>query len=75
MSEVRQNIDKQMRMALFLIQRYYNDKDVYSYKAIIRHFESKLISEIVRDLTLSHPMIGFKYTREELIKKWEEKLK
>lgn len=31
--------------------------------------------EFVEDLVLNLPMIGFKYNRKELIKKWEEKLK
>ena len=33
-----------------------------------------LISEFYNDLTLNHPMIGFKYTREELIEKYKKKL-
>lgn len=32
-----------------------------------------LIKEFLDDLTLNHPMIGFKYTREELIDKWKKR--
>ena len=35
----------------------------------------KLIAEIVEDLKLNSPMGGFKYTRNELIEKWEGRKK
>lgn len=41
---------------------------------LIRIEKLELISEFLEDLKLTHPMIGFKYTRLELIKKWEERL-
>lgn len=31
------------------------------------------IKEFLEDLTLNHPMVGFKYTRQELIEKWKKK--
>ena len=75
LSEIRQDIGEQMRKAHFLILRFYNNKDVYSYKAVLRHFASRYISEFVNDLKLHHPIGIWKYNREELIEKWEEKLK
>lgn len=36
--------------------------------------KQELIGEFLEDLKLTHPMIGFKYTRLELIEKWEDKL-
>ena len=37
----------------------------------VRDATRELIAEIVEDLTLNHPLDGFKYTRNELIEKWE----
>ena len=36
--------------------------------------EKRSIGEFLEDLKLTHPMIGFKYTRLELIEKWEDKV-
>ena len=41
---------------------------------IIKTENKELISEFLEDLTLNHPRIGFKYTREELIEKWEKRV-
>ena len=35
----------------------------------------ELIEEFIKDLTSNHPMIGFKYTREDLINKWQGRVK
>ena len=49
--------------------------DILEIELIINDIEKKLISEFVEDLTLNHPLIGFKYTREELIEKYRGMLK
>ena len=56
------------------IERIYDKLD-YLIDELIKKHTNNIISEFVEDLKLTHPMIGFKYTRLELIEKWEDKLK
>lgn len=49
--------------------------DIFEINIIIKDVRQGLIKEFVEDLKLTHPMIGFKSPRLELIEKWEAKLK
>ena len=47
--------------------------NIVEIQLIINDVKKKLISEFFEDLTLRHPMLGYKYNRYELIEKWEKR--
>lgn len=53
----------------------YNPEFIAYMNEQIKKALNKERKEFLEDLKLNHPMIGFKYTRLELIEKWEKRLK